>query len=74
MTTIEDVGGHEAAVADGETAAEEPEAHEEHHKHWYVVKVQSGREDTIKDAIERRRFARKGWRRVSVRSSSRSRR
>lgn len=24
------------------------------HKHWYVVKVQSGREDTIKEAIERR--------------------
>ena len=23
-------------------------------KHWYVVKVQSGREETIKDAIERR--------------------
>jgi transcriptional antiterminator NusG len=27
---------------------------EEHKKHWYVVKVQSGREDTIKEAIERR--------------------
>ena len=26
----------------------------ENHKHWYVVKVQSGREDTIKEAIERR--------------------
>lgn len=28
--------------------------HEEQRKHWYVVKVQSGREDTIKEAIERR--------------------
>jgi transcriptional antiterminator NusG len=26
----------------------------ENRKHWYVVKVQSGREDTIKEAIERR--------------------
>jgi len=34
------------------TAAEDGQP--EHKKHWYVVKVQSGREDTIKDAIERR--------------------
>lgn len=31
------------------TAVEEPSK-----KHWYVVKVQSGREESIKDAIERR--------------------
>jgi transcription termination/antitermination protein NusG len=36
-------------------AAAEPVAEEEpSNKHWYVVKVQSGREDTIKEAIERR--------------------
>lgn len=35
-------------------AAEEPPVVEESKKHWYVVKVQSGREDTIKEAIERR--------------------
>jgi transcriptional antiterminator NusG len=38
--------------AEKEEAA--PAAEEEHKKHWYVVKVQSGREDTIKEAIERR--------------------
>ncbi|MFO0929903.1 MAG: transcription termination/antitermination NusG family protein [Gemmataceae bacterium] len=40
------------------TTAEQPPAVEEpapeNRKHWYVVKVQSGREDTIKEAIERR--------------------
>jgi transcription termination/antitermination protein NusG len=36
-------------------AAAEPVAEEEpSNKHWYVVKVQSGREETIKEAIERR--------------------
>jgi len=37
-------------------AAEEPEEPEEppSNKLWYVVKVQSGREETIKEAIERR--------------------
>jgi transcriptional antiterminator NusG len=38
-------------------AAPEPAPAEEQpksNKHWYVVKVQSGREDTIKEAIERR--------------------
>jgi transcriptional antiterminator NusG len=35
-----------------EAAAEEPPP--ANNKHWYVVKVQSGREDTIKEAIERR--------------------
>ncbi len=33
--------------------AEEPEP-EEDNKNWYVVKVQSGREESIRDAIERR--------------------
>src|SRR5262245_29866211 len=33
-------------------AADEPAP--EQKKHWYVVKVTSGREDTIKEAIERR--------------------
>ena len=41
-----------------ETAEAEPVVAEppppENRKHWYVVKVQSGREDTIKEAIERR--------------------
>jgi transcription termination/antitermination protein NusG len=37
-----------------EGPAEEPAPPEENKKHWYVVKVQSGREDTIKEAIERR--------------------
>lgn len=44
-----------------EPEAEEPVAEEEapppepeNKRHWYVVKVQSGREDTIKEAIERR--------------------
>jgi transcriptional antiterminator NusG len=37
------------------TEAEEPAPEEEpNNKHWYVVKVQSGREETIKEAIERR--------------------
>ena len=34
------------------TATAEP-APEPSNKHWYVVKVQSGREESIKDAIER---------------------
>jgi len=47
----------EEPVAEESKEAEAPVAEEappEHQKHWYVVKVQSGREDTIKDAIERR--------------------
>jgi transcription termination/antitermination protein NusG len=39
-------------VEAGATAAEEPKKPD--NKHWYVVKVQSGREESIKDAIERR--------------------
>ena len=45
----------EKAQADGATeptAEETPPAPS--NKHWYVVKVQSGREESIKDAIERR--------------------
>ena len=44
------------ATAAPEPAPEEPKAPEEppSNKHWYVVKVQSGREETIKEAIERR--------------------
>jgi transcriptional antiterminator NusG len=40
----------------GASASEEPAAPpaEESKKHWYVVKVQSGREESIKEAIERR--------------------
>src|SRR3954451_10187605 len=38
----------EVAVAD-EPAPEPPS-----NKHWYVVKVQSGREETIREAIERK--------------------
>jgi transcription termination/antitermination protein NusG len=42
-----------AVVAKG--AQEEPEEPKKpDNKHWYVVKVQSGREESIKDAIERR--------------------
>ena len=37
------------------TDAAEPEAPvEPSNKKWYIVKVQSGREESIKDAIERR--------------------
>jgi transcriptional antiterminator NusG len=47
-----------AARQEEEPAAEEAEAGEEaakpSNKHWYVVKVQSGREESIKEAIERR--------------------
>lgn len=38
----------------GEDAGAAAEGPAESNKHWYVVKVQSGREDTIKEAIERR--------------------
>src|SRR5262249_8128796 len=52
------VAAHEEALEEEEpepeavVAAAEPPP--ENKKHWYVVKVQSGREDTIKEAIERR--------------------
>jgi len=51
---------HVPSVPHGETEAEHPEASpaavaaEPDNKHWYVVKVQSGREESIKEAIERR--------------------
>jgi len=38
----------------GEPAAPKDAAPAPSNKHWYVVKVQSGREESIKDAIERR--------------------
>jgi transcriptional antiterminator NusG len=38
----------------GEPAAPETTPSAPSNKHWYVVKVQSGREESIKDAIERR--------------------
>ena len=43
----------EEAVDEGEPAAA-AEVPPENKKKWYVVKVQSNREDTIKEAIERR--------------------
>ncbi|HEV8058420.1 MAG TPA: transcription termination/antitermination protein NusG, partial [Gemmataceae bacterium] len=55
---------HDEAPAEPHAAAEEPAPEEaeqpaappadENKKHWYVVKVQSGREESIKEAIERR--------------------
>jgi transcriptional antiterminator NusG len=39
---------------EGAEAAPEPEAAPVSRKQWYVVKVQSGREDTIREAIERK--------------------
>ena len=49
-----------AATVSEESAASpappeaEPAPQQPSNKHWYVVKVQSGREDTIKEAIERK--------------------
>src|SRR4051794_26607449 len=50
-----------AATAEPQPTPEEPAPAEQppppeppSNKHWYVVKVQSGREETIKEAIERR--------------------
>jgi len=39
---------------EAEEPAPEPELVPENKKNWFVVKVQSGREDTIKEAIEKR--------------------
>ena len=45
----------ESASSEPATAAEEtPPAPPPNNKHWYVVKVQSGREESIKESIERR--------------------
>lgn len=41
------------ATAPGDGSPEDNKQPEDN-KHWYVVKVQSGREESIKDAIERR--------------------
>src|SRR4051794_24837062 len=47
------VDGEDQPAGEGEPApAEEPAPPS--NKHWYVVKVQSGREESIKEAIERR--------------------
>lgn len=42
------------APSDTTTAVAEPEPPAPTNKRWYVVKVQSGREESIKEAIERR--------------------
>lgn len=52
MEYVAKAAGEESA--EEEAAEKEAEAPVERKKHWYVVKVQSGREDTIKEAIERR--------------------
>jgi transcription termination/antitermination protein NusG len=44
----------EEPTAVAEPAAEKPAAPSPSKKRWYVVKVQSGREESIKEAIERR--------------------
>jgi transcriptional antiterminator NusG len=45
---------HSAEPEQPEEAPEPTVAHVVDNKYWYVVKVQSGREESIKDAIERR--------------------
>jgi transcription termination/antitermination protein NusG len=47
-----DLGGSADVPAVGTATAEEPKKPDK--KQWYVVKVQSGREESIKEAIERR--------------------
>src|SRR5262245_50674755 len=49
-----DANGPPSPPHDEEKPAETPEAPTPSNKHWYVVKVQSGREESIKDAVERR--------------------
>jgi transcriptional antiterminator NusG len=56
---VQDEVSAEPSAAAEEPAPSETEqppapAVEENKKHWYVVKVQSGREESIKEAIERR--------------------
>jgi transcriptional antiterminator NusG len=54
-TNPEPPAGEEKTKEEPPPAKTEPEPPAKHHrKKWYVVKVQSGREDTIKEAIERR--------------------
>ncbi len=52
--TPEKASAHGGENKAGDSAAPETAAPAENNKHWYVVKVQSGREESIKDAIERR--------------------
>jgi transcriptional antiterminator NusG len=47
-------GGSVPPAAPPDAGDKEPEPSGPSNKHWYVVKVQSGREESIKDAIERR--------------------
>ncbi len=49
----EEAAAEEKPAEPSEAAAATAES-KPHKKHWYVVKVQSGREESIKDAIERR--------------------
>jgi transcriptional antiterminator NusG len=53
-TSTVEVPPGEPPAAPPEASEPEPEPEKPSNKHWYVVKVQSGREDSIKDAIERR--------------------
>ncbi|MHB1422461.1 MAG: transcription termination/antitermination protein NusG [Gemmataceae bacterium] len=46
--------GEDAVQAPAETEAPPEPEPKPSNKHWYVVKVQSGREESIKEAIERR--------------------
>src|SRR5262245_55805077 len=48
----DDSAGKDGAPPDGESKDQVPA--EPSKKSWYVVKVQSGREESIKEAIERR--------------------
>ncbi len=50
----EPAASEEPTAAESPTVVEEEPLSEPSNKHWYVVKVQSGREETIKEAIERR--------------------
>jgi transcriptional antiterminator NusG len=47
--TVPEAGSTDGSIPPSATAVAAP-----NNKHWYVVKVQSGREESIKEAIERR--------------------
>jgi len=47
-------GGEAAPAARWEAPSAVPEPEVPDNKRWYVVKVQSGREESIRDAIEKR--------------------
>ncbi len=49
-----EAAGSEAPTADQAAPPAEGEAGAASKRHWYVVKVQSGREESVKEAIERR--------------------